>query len=166
MALSDSLKLDQKAIYDCQTAVNETFSCLFGVHPQLKDVSENVETRTFPEITGVMPFIQTEAVEGALKVTFQVQSICALMSDFYGEPIEEINRRVIGGVGEITNIVFGMLKEKFNANGSQIKMCLPEVVVGGDSDIFSTLTEQNLLLNFSHPKGQFSVEILLLKKAA
>ncbi len=166
MTLVQSLKLDQNAVRDCQMAVDETFSCLFGIRPELKEITGNTEANQYPEISGVMPFIQYKEIEGALKVTFQVESICALMSDFYGEPIEDVNRRVIGGVGEITNIVFGILKEKFNSSGSKIKMCLPEVVVGGDHDIFSSLTSQNLLLDFNHPKGSFTVEILLLKGAA
>lgn len=164
MALTESLILDHKAVTDCQKAVDETFSCLFGIKPELKAVT--TKQTEVPEITGVMPFVQFKQIEGALKVKFQVQSICALMSDFYGEPIEDVNRRVIGGVGEITNIVFGILKAKFNSTGSQIKMCLPEVIVGGDQDIFAKLTSTNVNLEFTYPKGSFSVEILLLKKAA
>lgn len=166
MAFATPIQLNEKAMTDCRNAVNETFNCLFGFSPQLQAVSGNVEPTQYPEIAGVMPFIQNGKIEGALKVTFQVDSICSLMSDFYGERIDDVNRRVIGGVGEITNIVFGMLKENFNSAGTQIKMCLPEVVLGGDHDIFSSLTRQNLLFDFKHPKGTFSVEILLLEKAA
>ena len=158
-----SLSLDQKLITRCEEAVQETFLTLMGVRPRLLNVVHNPNKRTVSEISGVIGIVQN-SMEGTISLGFSQEALKRMMTDFYQQPVDNMDDNLIGGISELTNIIFGMIKENYSNDGHQFKMCLPIVVVGNNHSVFSALSADGVILYFSTDYGPFTLEVMSVKK--
>lgn len=157
-SLKHGVRMDETLVAWCQEAVEATFSSLFSDKPELKWSSNDKTARRGYQVSGVVGFIQ-DRFEGTMALGFEEETVIKLMSRFYMEPVTLTDERLIGGVSEMTNIIFGVLKEKFNVHGYRFGMCLPVFIVGDNHSIFSTLESEKLALEFSSVDGPFWLEI-------
>lgn len=177
MDLTQFAPLDKRTAVECQRAVGKTFRSFFGLYPQLTDIREKVPPHEINRVSGVMPIFQDNGLIGVLKVAFNSKDLGRLMTKLYKTPLQDLDPRVVGGVGEVTNIIFGMLKGKFNAKGSNFEMCVPCVLIGGDRDLFISLRKRNVIMTFEYYLGSgeslaledffsFQIEILFSESPA
>lgn len=156
--LAPSLEIDNKLVEWCNKAITETFESLFNMQVKpAKVVGVGDGTRAY-EISGVIGFIQN-GLEGTMTLGFQSSTLNKMMTAFYGETINSINDKLIGGVSEMTNIVFGMVKEQYNETGFDLQMCLPVVIVGTNHLIFSGIPSNKILLQYEVNSEPFWLEI-------
>lgn len=144
-----------------RTAIVDTFNSMLGLEPKLKSVETSKPGFAKYEISGVIGFIQG-SLEGTLTLGFNRKTVAEMLSKFYGEPIDFADEKLAGGVGELTNIVFGIIKEYYNDVGFDFRMCLPVVIVGDNHSIFSTISSVRMQMIFTTELGEISAEIATL----
>lgn len=156
--LQHLIEIDAKMVEWCNRAVAETFESLFSmtVMPG-KVVGVGEGLRTY-EISGVIGFIQ-EGLEGTMTLGFHKDTLSKMMTAFYGEEVISINEQMVGGISEMTNIVFGIVKQQYNDIGFDLQMCLPVVIVGANHHIFSSLPSNKILLQYEVNSEPFWLEI-------
>ncbi len=135
-----------------------TFQMMWGVDPKYV-----IEPATAPhfnkEITASVAFYQQE-LEGILSISCDLKTAFNTFSKFYGSDIKVLETRVIEGMGEIMNMIFGQVKEHYNNNGCDYSRCLPIVVVGRHHEVFSVFKGGTLRhIQFESDLGVFQLEI-------
>ncbi len=144
----------------CHEAVIATFSSVLGETPVFHEIKiENGlhNVRKYG-VSGMIGFIQN-GLEGTLALCFDDTLLFRLMTKFYGEETRTMNENLIGGVSELTNIVFGMIKEKCNERGFNFHMCLPVVIVGSNHAMFSALSNNRAVIEYRIGSESFWLEV-------
>lgn len=155
------LKLDAFTVAHCEEAVQLTFHSLFGIQPRLLRIDLKNLGVGDHDISGVIGFAQNK-MEGVLILGCKKETLLPLIAHFYGEEITELNHKAVDSVGEITNIIFGVVKEKYNRLGYKFEMCLPTVTLGSITPETTCVSGQRLTLIFAIQSGEFSVEMRLM----
>lgn len=161
MNITNPLKLDAFTVAHCEEAVQLTFHSLFGVQARLVRVDRKNLAGGDHDIAGVIGFAQN-CMEGVLTLGCKKETLLPLIGHFYGEEMTELNHKAVDSVGEITNIIFGVVKEKYNRQGYNFQMCLPKVTVGSKTASTAFAQGQRLTLIFAIQSGEFCVEVRLL----
>jgi len=66
--------------------------------------------------------------EGSLSITFSAGCMKGLMSNMFGDEIDEINQEVEDAVGEITNMICGDARRQLSENGGyKLSATIPTV---------------------------------------
>ena len=154
------LTINEELTNWCHEAVAATFSNLLGETPTVHSivVEEGLRNVRKYGISGVIGFIQN-GLDGTLALCFDEDLLFRLMTKFYGEETRTVNDNLVGGVSELTNIVFGMIKEKCNDRGFNFHMCLPVVIVGSNHSMFSALTNNKAVIEYRIGSDSFWLEV-------
>ncbi len=161
MASSEKLylEIDHRMVGWCEKAVAETFNSLFACQVKLRDVQIELNPVRGQYVTGVLAFGQS-SLEGVLAVGFPAETLSTLAFSVFKIPPDEMPEdKLYGTVSELTNIVFGLLKEQYNRNGYQYQPSFPIVVKGNNHTIFSVFPNNKMHLSFDSKFGSFTVEI-------
>jgi chemotaxis protein CheX len=151
------IKLDETLIREITNGVDRTFSNLFGISPKaepyemLRDCSHLTG-----DISGIVTAIQ-EDFSGSLVVSFPKATIYNLLEKIYGRSFDSVNDSVRGGVGELTNIIYGVIKANLHERGLELRMCIPHIIVGDGHSVMSPMVEKVLVVPFKSPAGDFLV---------
>ncbi len=78
--------------------------------------------------------------------------------------MSEINSRVVGGVGELTNAIYGVAKVDLNFSGGCYEMALPVVIIGGSHTMMMEVTDVRLVMEYSISGDDAVLELILGKK--
>lgn len=115
----------------------------------------------FPaDISGIIGIV-SESFNGSVIISFPEATFLKVMSGMLGEEFTEINKDILDGAGEITNMIFGHAKIILNEKGYGIKTALPSVV-HGKNHVLSTKTKGPIVvIPFESMAGNFHVEICL-----
>lgn len=112
------------------------------------------------DISGVIGIV-SESFNGSVIISFPAQTFLNVMSGMLGEQYTEINKEILDGAGEITNMIFGQAKIVLNEKGYGIKTALPSVVTGKGHSL-STMTKGAIVVvPFKSTAGDFFVEICI-----
>ena len=84
-----------------------------------------------------------------------------VMSGMLGEEIKVLDKEIIDGAGEITNMIFGQAKVVLNNKGYGIKMAIPSVVSGKGHSLSALTKGPIVIVPFESNVGDFFVEICL-----
>ncbi len=137
------------------------FSTTFGVKAELRK-SEDVGTEPIVGDVSGMVSLHENQNEGHMMVVFPKETIFSLLEKIYGQRFTELNKSVKDAVGEVTNVLFGMIKKNLNEEGFHFRMALPSVIVmGANHEVWPDPQDPAQVLSFSTPVGSFSVSILL-----
>ncbi|MCB0364686.1 MAG: chemotaxis protein CheX [Bdellovibrionaceae bacterium] len=112
------------------------------------------------DVSGTVGMVQQE-MEGTLTVSFPKQTIFNILRDIYGRDFEEVDQTVKEGVGELTNVIYSMVKRGLNELGYDFKMAIPDIVVGENHQIFKVQVGQTLVLPFQLGEEKFEVSITI-----
>ncbi|MGZ3770806.1 MAG: chemotaxis protein CheX [Bdellovibrio sp.] len=145
-------------VNEITNGVNQTFSQMLGVKPQAMPPVEMSECRLEGDVSGLISVVGQD-VNGVLLLTFPKETIFALLEKIYRKKIDSLNPSVKSGVGELTNVVFGVLKTSLNKQGFGIKMAIPSVILGDQHTVISVGEGPHLMMPFKTDKGNFSVMI-------
>lgn len=157
------IKLDQFIIDVIDKAMSETFGAFLGVKPLMKKYSvTDAPIESKYDISGAVVFSQGQ-IDATLYLRFKKETLFKLLGPLYGEEMSELNSRVVGGIGELTNAIYGMAKVDLNANGGCYEMALPIVIIGYSHPTMMELSDVRLLMEYNVAGEDAVVELILGK---
>lgn len=114
------------------------------------------------DVSGVIGIV-SDAFEGSVVISFPEQTFLSVMSGMLGETYTVVNKEILDGAGEITNMIFGQAKIVLNEQGYGIKSALPSVVNGRNHTVTGMTKGPVVVVPFTSSAGEFFVEICLSK---
>ena len=112
------------------------------------------------DISGIIGII-SDNFNGSVAISFPAETFLKVMSSMLGEVCNELNKDIMDGAGEITNMIFGQAKVTLNEKGYGIKTALPSVISGKDHSVSSSSNGPVVIVPFESTAGSFFVEICL-----
>jgi chemotaxis protein CheX len=103
----------------------------------------------------------TGSIRGSLALSFSGSCILKIVSNMLGEEMSEITSEVKDAVGEITNMVSGVGRQKLESEGFIIAAAIPTIVSGESHSILHVLAGPSLIIPFETEHGPFVVDICL-----
>lgn len=155
------LEINESTYEKIGHAIHETFSSILGMELKVESISNDPARIPPRHISGMVALREVET-QGTLSLGFPNETALLIFSKFYGDKIEHVDQRVIEGVGEITNMVYGSLKNRLNSEGFDFQMFIPVVVVGGDFEHLKDMKCKNCVtIHYSSSQGSLWVELSL-----
>ena len=120
--------------------------------PKLKqDKSANGDITGYIQLNG-------NNCSGWMALSFDQATILGVVKNMLGEQLEAIDDSVKDCVGEITNMITGGAKRRYESLGLDIDLDRPEVFVGRDEEMTFSQPGSSIALPFTTDKGQLVVE--------
>ena len=111
------------------------------------------------DVTGI--FGVTGAANGSVSVTFVESSLLHIVSNMFGEKMQELNTEVSDAVGEIANMISGQARRDLETTGIVFDGSIPSVVTGLNHEIVHITEGPKIAIPFSIEAGDFTVEICM-----
>ena len=111
------------------------------------------------DVSGVIGF--TGETNGTVSVTFDEPCILKVVSNMFGEVMEELNEEVSDAVGEITNMISGQARKELEEIGRLFHGAIPTVVTGKNHKIDSTTKGPKIAIPFNTEAGPFTIVVCL-----
>lgn len=112
------------------------------------------------DVSGVIGVV-SDAFNGSVVISFPEKTFLKVMSGMLGEEITTLDKEIVDGAGEITNMIFGQAKVVLNEKGYGIKMAIPSVVTGKGHTLSALTKGPIVIVPFESNVGDFFVEICL-----
>lgn len=138
--------------------VRRLLSTTFKAQATLKTKVANVPSPLHGDVSAVVGLYE-DNYQGNLMVIFPQDTIYSLLERTYDVRFNELNKSVRDAVGEIANVLFGMIKKNLNDHGYRFQMALPSVIVMGVKHQVWAGKCQGHLLTFESECGPFMVAI-------
>lgn len=114
------------------------------------------------DVSGVIGVI-SDQFNGSVIISFPEKTFLKVMSNMPGEEITELNKEIIDGAGELTNIIFGQAKAVLNENNYGVQMALPSVICGKNHTLNHSPKDTVIVVPFESNVGNFFIEICIQK---
>ena len=111
------------------------------------------------DVSGIIGL--TGAANGSMALSFSKGCILKIVSNMLGEDIKEINSDIRDAVGEITNMVSGVARQKLEALGLSVTAAIPTVVAGKDHTITHVMGGPSIVIPFETDSGSLVVDICI-----
>ena len=111
------------------------------------------------DVSGIIGL--TGSARGSLALSFSERSILKIVSNMLGENYNDINGEVRDAVGEITNMISGVARQKLEAEGYNVVAAIPTVVSGKDHSFIHFLGGPSIIIPFETDHGPFFVDVCL-----
>lgn len=115
---------------------------------------------TSGDISGVIGVV-SDTFNGSVVISFPQDTFLQIMSSMLGEVYTEINKDIIDGAGELTNIIFGQAKITLNEKGYGINTAIPSVVSGKNHILSAQTKGPVVVVPFESTAGSFVIEICM-----
>ena len=138
--------------------VRRLMSTTFQAQSTLKNRTDTGPQPLLGDVSAVVS-LHEDQYHGNLMVIFPQNTIYSLLERTYDVRFNELNKSVRDAVGEIANVLFGMIKKNLNDHGYRFKMALPSVIVMGASHQVWAGKCSGYLLSFESECGPFIVAI-------
>lgn len=112
------------------------------------------------DVSGVIGIV-SDSFDGSVVISFPEATFLKIMSNMLGETYTEMNREIIDGAGELTNMIFGQAKIVLNDKGYGIKTAIPTVISGKNHTLSAMTKGPIVVVPFESQAGNFFVEICL-----
>ena len=112
------------------------------------------------DVSGVIGIVSDTFI-GSVIISFPEQTFLNVIGGMLGETYTELNKEILDGAGEITNMIFGQAKITLNERGYGIKIALPQVITGKGHSLSAMSKGPTVVIPFTSPAGDFFVEISL-----
>jgi chemotaxis protein CheX len=166
MQTPKALQIGEDLVKEVDHGVIKTFSTMFGIMPVAGHHVFSHESLVKADISGFVGLAQAR-IEGVLVISFPQETIFAMLAKMYNKPFNEVDKSVRSGVGELTNIVFGVMKTNLNKNGFALKMAIPNVIFGDQHSVVTSVTEgKSFTIPYATDAGPFSVQLTLFPEAS
>jgi CheY-specific phosphatase CheX len=137
-------------------AVTETFRSMLQVNTKLEACGKHSESNLKADVSGILTLSQKDA-GGLLVISFPKQTICEIVSKFYGKKITAVDQSVNMAVGELTNVIYCAAKKVLNEEGFELGMAIPSIIVGNQHFVFAHFSGEITEQEFSTEFGKFKV---------
>lgn len=112
------------------------------------------------DVSGIIGIV-SDAFNGSVVISFPEKTFLNIISNMLGEEFTKLDKEIIDGAGEITNMIFGQAKIVLNEKGYGIKTAIPSVVTGKDHSLSALTKGPVVVIPFESEQGKFFVEICL-----
>lgn len=112
------------------------------------------------DISGVIGIV-SESFNGSVVISFPETTFLKIMSSMLGEEYTKLDKEIVDGAGELTNMIFGQAKIVLNEKGYGIKTAIPSVVTGKNHTLSAQTKGPVVVVPFESTAGNFFVEICL-----
>ena len=144
------------------------------INPFVDATVDVVETMAFTKARVGKPYLKKDAValgdvsgilgltgeaNCTISVSFARQSILSIVSNMFGEKMEELNDEIRDAVGEITNMISGQARKKLAELGRSLQASIPIVIMGENHSIAHVTRHAVTAIPFSTDSGDFTVEV-------
>jgi len=109
------------------------------------------------DVSGILGL--TGEANCTISVSFDRQSILSIVSNMFGEKMEEMNDEIRDAVGEITNMISGQARQKLDELGRSLQAAIPIVIMGENHTITHVSRHAVTAIPFSTESGDFTVEV-------
>lgn len=116
--------------------------------------------QTVGDVSGVIGIV-SDSFNGSVVISFPEQTFLKIMSSMLGEEYTKLDKEIIDGAGELTNMIFGQAKIVLNEKGYGIKTAIPSVVSGKNHTLSAQSKGPIVVVPFESTAGNFFVEICL-----
>lgn len=116
--------------------------------------------QTMGDVSGIIGIV-SDAFNGSVVISFPEQTFLKIMSSMLGEVYTKLDKDIIDGAGELTNMIFGQAKIVLNEKGYGIKTAIPSVVSGKNHILTAQSKGPVVVVPFESTAGNFVVEICL-----
>lgn len=103
----------------------------------------------------------TGEANGTISISFPEQSIAAVVSRMFGEPVSELEGELADAVGEISNMISGQARQQLEKTGKLLHGSIPSVIVGKNHQISHFTTYPVIAVPFETPEGGFTIEVCI-----
>lgn len=150
------LRPDDKLAGMIVSAIEQIFMSAFQTGCQANPPDFDVREEGYGDVTGVIGLAHP-GLKGMLSVSFPKSTILSLLSRVYRTELTELNSSAKDGVGEVTNIIYGILKRQLNELGYSFGLAMPSVIIG-QNHMFSACSDQPCVrVTFTSEVGEFEV---------
>ncbi len=98
-------------------------------------------------------------ITGTAAITFSRKCILSIVSTMFGEAITEVGDDVKDAVGEITNMISGLITQLYEKDGFELKAGLDQVLMGDGHQIQHLPQQPVLGVPVQTDKGEIMVEL-------
>jgi chemotaxis protein CheX len=112
------------------------------------------------DISGIIGIV-SESFNGSVVISFPEVTFLHVMSSMLGEVYTKIDKDIIDGAGELTNMIFGQAKIVLNEKGYGIKTAIPSVISGKNHSLSAFTKGPVIVVPFETNVGNFIVEICM-----
>ncbi|MCX7982234.1 MAG: chemotaxis protein CheX, partial [Syntrophales bacterium] len=151
--------MDVRYINPFLEATLEVLKKLTGVESTAGKPYTKVDSTACGDVSGIIG-IMGNAV-GSLAISFKESCILAITSRVLGEKYEDICRDVFDTVGELTNMISGVARNKMEKVGLKAYAAIPTVIYGKNHVIMHILKSPSIVIPFDTPYGQFFVDVCI-----
>lgn len=146
------------AFLKATTAVFETMLHM----PVTFDKPEAVRQQTRHDVSGVIGL--SGSVAGSVVLAFDRATAVALVEAFAGPGMEYGSADFADAIGELTNMVVGGAKSKFE--GMSVSIGCPTVVTAPDHSVISPSQAARISIPCNTPAGTFVIEVAFMPQGA
>lgn len=111
------------------------------------------------DITGIIGI--TGAANGTIAVTFDEGSILKIVSNMFGETMEQLDHEVADAVGELVNMISGQARRELEETGRKFNAAIPSVVRGKGHSIIHYTDGPKIAIPFQTEGGSFTIEVCI-----
>lgn len=154
------VSINQQFMDELTHSVQRVFKEMFNADAKLESSKIENHASVIGDVSGIVGLVQKQ-YEGNLIMSFSKAVIFDLLGRVYARQFTEIDEVVREGAAELTNMVYGQLKLKLNARGHDLKMALPNVVLGPQHNIQALQTNKSLVAKFTAGGMPFAVMVSL-----
>lgn len=112
------------------------------------------------DVSGVIGIV-SDHFNGSVVISFPEKTFLKVISNMLGEEFTKIDKEIVDGAGELTNMIFGQAKIVLNEKGYGIKTAIPSVVSGKDHSLSAFTKAPVVVVPFTTEHGKFFIEICL-----
>ncbi len=87
--------------------------------------------------------------------------ILKIVSNMFGEEMQEINHEISDAVGELTNMISGQARQEIEKTGKILQGAIPTVITGKNHKLISMTKGPKIAIPFKTDTGSFTVEVCL-----
>ena len=111
------------------------------------------------DVSGVVGF--TGETNGTVFITFDESCIVKVVSNMFGEQINEINDDIKDAVGELTNMISGQARKELEEIGKVFQGSIPSVVSGKNHELLPMTKGPRIAIPFKTDFGSFTIEVAI-----
>lgn len=154
------ITLDSSTVASLHLSIGLTFSEYFNMGCEFGPIVRGRRTSETADLSGVVTIFQKD-FQGTMSLGFPKDLVFQLMTKIYKKEFTSIEARIIDGVGEITNSIYGQLRMHLNNQGHSLQMTIPTVVIGPGHLISPYTDKPTLILPVLTPVGNFHAAVVL-----
>jgi chemotaxis protein CheX len=111
------------------------------------------------DVSGIVGFLGD--TNGTVAVTFDEACIIKIVSNMFGEEMQEINNEISDAVGELTNMISGQARKELAEMDKVFEGTIPTVVTGKNHKLETKTTGPKIAIPFKTDFGSFTIEVCL-----